>query len=176
MLDGIEYVYVDDSAVALEAYRAGDLDIVQIEPPQIPEVQADPELSEAFVTYPLAATYNLEMNLAKEPFTDKKVRRRSPTRSTARRSAPRSAPATAPDADLDSRRALPGAIETDKYGFDPEAAVQALAESSYGGPEGLPEIKIYLQQRHLRARRSKRSGSPVRYRDILGVELDHRAH
>ena len=27
-LDGIDYVYVEDSAVALEAYRAGDLDIV----------------------------------------------------------------------------------------------------------------------------------------------------
>ena len=30
-LDGIEYRYVDDSAVALEAYRAGDLDIVQLQ-------------------------------------------------------------------------------------------------------------------------------------------------
>ena len=29
-LDGIEYVYVDDAAVALEAYRAGDLDIVRL--------------------------------------------------------------------------------------------------------------------------------------------------
>ena len=37
-LDGIEYVYIDDAAVALEAYRAGDLDISMIEAPQIPEV------------------------------------------------------------------------------------------------------------------------------------------
>src|SRR5215203_7363065 len=51
-LDGIEYRYVDEAAVALEAYRAGDLDIVQLQSDQISEVQADPELSQAFVAYP----------------------------------------------------------------------------------------------------------------------------
>ena len=39
-LDGIEYIYADDSAVALEAYRTGDLDIVQLQSTQIAEVQA----------------------------------------------------------------------------------------------------------------------------------------
>ncbi len=74
LLDGIEFVYIEDATVALEAYRAGDLDMATIEAPQIPEVQADQELSEQFVSYPLAATYNLAMNLTQEPFTDKKVR------------------------------------------------------------------------------------------------------
>ena len=73
-LDGIDYVYVDDAAVALEAYRAGDLDIVQLEPPQIPEVNADPDLSEAHVVFPQASTFFLQMNLNLEPFTDLKVR------------------------------------------------------------------------------------------------------
>ena len=69
---------------------------------------------------------------------------------------------------------IPGAIETDKFAFDPEAAMQALAESSYGGPENLPEIQLYYN--------SDRSGATERaewvagqYRDILGVELDPRA-
>ena len=73
-LDGIEYRYVEDAAVALEAYRAGELDIVQLEPPQIPEVQADPELSEQLLIYPTASTYGLQMNLNLEPFNDLKVR------------------------------------------------------------------------------------------------------
>ena len=34
----------------------------------------DPELSEQFVSYPLAATFTLAMNLTQEPFTDRKVR------------------------------------------------------------------------------------------------------
>ncbi|MDF3039813.1 MAG: hypothetical protein K0Q71_2519 [Thermomicrobiales bacterium] len=170
LLDGIDYVYVDDSAVALEAYRAGDLDIVQIEPPQIQEVQADPELSEAYLNYPTASTYNLGMNLSMEPFTDKKVREafsyafdRETYCAEIRSGDCFPALSWIPEG-------LPGAIETDKYGFDPEAAVQALAESSYGGPEGLPEIKMYFN--------SDTSGATERaewvagqYRDILGVEL-----
>jgi len=169
-LDGIEYRYIEDAAVALEAYRAGDLDIVALEPPQIPEVQADPELSEAFVSYPTASTYNLSMNLAVEPFNDPKVRQ---------------AFAYAFDRETfcaeiregDCTPTLswippgtPGAIETDKFAFDPEAAKQALAESSYGGPENLPEIHAYYN--------SERSGATERYewvagqyRDILGVDI-----
>jgi oligopeptide transport system substrate-binding protein len=169
-LDGIEYRYVEDAAVALEAYRAGDLDIVQLEPPQIPEVQADPELSEAFLSYPTASTFNLTMNLALEPFQDQKVRE---------------AFAYAFDRETycaevregDCTPALswippgtPGAIETDAFAFDPEAAKQALAESSYGGPENLPEVHAYYN--------SERSGATERaewlagqYRDILGINI-----
>ena len=49
--------------------------------------------------------------------------------------------------------------------------MQALAESSYGGPENLPEIEVYYN--------SERSGATERaewmagqYRDILGIELE----
>src|SRR5215203_3309269 len=44
-LDGIEYVYIEDAAIALEAFRTGDIDISRVRAPQIPEVTADPELS-----------------------------------------------------------------------------------------------------------------------------------
>ena len=65
---------------------------------------------------------------------------------------------------------LPGAIETDKFAFDPEAAKQALAESSYGGPDNLPEIKLYYNSERSGATNGP-SGSPGQYRDILGIEL-----
>ncbi len=169
-LDGIEYVYVDEAAVALDAYRAGDLDIVQLQSSQIPEVNADPELSAAFVAYPQAATQYLAMNLAQEPFQDKKVRE---------------AFAYAIDretlcADLRSGDCLPtvsfmpvglpGAIETDQYSFDPEAARQALAESSYGGPDNLPEIKFYFNSDY-EERGQHAEWIAGEIRDILGVEL-----
>ena len=38
---------------------------------------------------------------------------------------------------------MPGSIETDAFAFDPAKARQALADSSYGGPENLPEIRWY---------------------------------
>ena len=169
-LDGIQYVYVDDSSVALEAYRAGDLDIVSIQPPQMPEVEADPDLSAALVSYPSASTYNLAMNLAQEPFNDPKVRE---------------AFAYAMDretlcAELRAGDCTPtlswvpagvaGAIETDAFGFDPDAAVKALAESSYGGPDGLPEIKIYYNS-DTSGRGEQVEWVAGQIRDILGVEL-----
>jgi oligopeptide transport system substrate-binding protein len=169
-LDGIEYVYVDDSAVALEAYRAGDLDIVSIQPPQVPEVEADPDLSAALVSYPSASTYNLAMNLAQEPFNDPKVRE---------------AFAYAMDretlcADLRAGDCTPalswippgvaGAIETDAFAFDPEAAKQALAESTYGGPENLPEIKLYYNS-DFAGRGEQVEWVAGQIRDVLGVEV-----
>jgi oligopeptide transport system substrate-binding protein len=169
-LDGIEYVYVEDAAVALEAYRAGDLDMVHLEPPQIPEVQADPELSEEFLSYPSASTYQMEMNLNLEPFNDLKVREafayafdRETYCVEVRSGDCTPALSWIPEG-------IPGAIETDKFAFDPDAARQALAESSYGGPENLPPIEVYYN--------SERSGATERaewmagqYRDILGIEL-----
>lgn len=169
-LDGIEYVYVEDSAVALEAYRAGDLDIVTLEPPQIPEVKADADLQNQFLSYPLASTFFLEMNLNKEPFNDPKVRQAFAyafDRETYCAEV-RSGDCTPTLSWMPP--GTPGAIETDKFAFDPDAARQALAESSYGGPDTLPEIHVFYN--------SERSGATERaewmagqYRDILGINL-----
>ncbi|MFT4039014.1 MAG: peptide ABC transporter substrate-binding protein [Thermomicrobiales bacterium] len=170
LLDGIDYVYVPDAAVALEAYRAGDLDMVNLEPPQIPEVQADPDLAAQLVTYPLAGTYNLTMNLTLEPFNDLKVREAFAyafDRETYCAEV-RSGDCTPTLSWIPP--GTPGAIETDAFGYDPEKAKQALAESSYGGAENLPEIKMYYN--------GDRSGAQERaewiagqYRDILGISL-----
>jgi oligopeptide transport system substrate-binding protein len=169
-LDGIDYIYIEDGAVALEAYRAGDLDIVDLEPAQAEEVLADPELSEQFVSWPTASTYNMEMNLAQEPFTDKKVREafayafdRETLCEVVRSGDCTPTLSWVPEG-------VPGAIETDKYAFDPEAAVQALAESSYGGPEDLPEITISYNS-DVSGRGEQVEWVAGQYRDILGVEL-----
>src|SRR5215211_881524 len=169
-LDGIEYVYIDDAAVALEAYRAGDLDITRVRTPQIPEVTTDPELSEQLVSYPLAATFTLAMNLTQEPFTDRKVREafsyaidRETLCAEVRSGSCSPTLSWIPEG-------VGGAIETDKYGFDPEAAVQALAESSYGGPESLPEITLTLDG-DISGRLQEAEWIAGEIRDILGVEI-----
>jgi oligopeptide transport system substrate-binding protein len=169
-LDGIQYIYVPDNAVALEAYRAGDLDMVYLAPPQIPEVQNDPELSDQYVTYGLATTWQLEMNLKLEPFDDLKVREafafatdRETLCAEVRSGDCVPALSWVPEG-------VPGSIETERFAFDPERAKQALAESSYGGPENLPPIEMYYN--------GERSGAQERaewlagqYRDVLGIEL-----
>ncbi len=169
-LDGMEYVYIDDAAVALEAYRAGDVDIVQLEPPQIPEVEADPELSEAYVSYPTASTYNLAMNLDKEPFNDRLVRQAfsqafdRETYCAEIRSGDCSPTLTwIPEG-------IPGHIDLQEYGFDVEAAQAALAESSYGGAENLPEISLYVNS-DLSGYQERAEFVAEQYRENLGVEI-----
>ena len=169
-LDGITYKYIEESSVALEAYRNGDLDIVSLQPQQIPEVQGDAELSKAFVQYPSASTFNLAFNLTKEPFTDKKVREAFSLafdRETYCKDV-RNGDCTATLSWIPN--GVPGHIETEKFGFDPEAAKKALAESSYGGPDKLPEIQ-YFYNSDDPANTERAEWIAGQYRDILGVTI-----
>jgi oligopeptide transport system substrate-binding protein len=169
-LDGIDYVYVPEAAVALEAYRAGDLDIAEIDPSQIPVIESDPVLSAEMVRYPTADTAMLSFNLRQEPFTDMKVRE-----------------AFAYGFDRETfcnfilsggcvpwlswvPEGVPGFIDTDSYAFDPERARQALAESSYGGPEDLPEI-TYSFSADIPEERPRAEWIASQYRDVLGIEI-----
>src|SRR5215203_626275 len=169
-LDGIQYVYIEDNSVALEAYRAGDLDMVYLAPPQIPEVKSDPVLSEQYVTYPTASSWQMEMNLNLEPFNDLKVREAfayATDRETLCTEV-RSGDCTPSLSWIP--QGIPGAIETDKFAFDPEKAKQALAESSYGGPENLPPIEVYYNgERPGATERAEWMAGEIR--DILGIGL-----
>jgi oligopeptide transport system substrate-binding protein len=169
-LDGIEYVYQGETAVALESYNNGDLDIAQLDPNQLVTIQADPLLSQEYVTYAVASSYNLSFNLTQEPFQDKKVREAfsyafdRDTYCNVIRSG--DCVATTSWIPL----GLPGSIETDLYGFDPEAAKQALADSTYGGPEALPEIKMFYNSNDS-ANTARAEWVAGQYRDILGVTI-----
>lgn len=143
-LDGIEYRVINGQE-AFDAYLRGDLDIIWGPSGVISyaDIEADPVLSRQLLVGPVSFTGVFHMNQTREPFTDKKVRE---------------AFAYAFDRE-DYCRVLeagtctptlswippgvPGAIETDAYAFDPDKARQALAESSYGGPENLPPILWY---------------------------------
>lgn len=169
-LDGIEYVYQGESAVALEAYRAGDLDIVDVDPALLPSVTSDPELADQLVSYSVASTYTLSMNLVQEPFNDLKVREafayafdRETYCAEIRSGDCTPTLSWVPEG-------VPGAIETDAYAFDPDAAVQALAESSYGGPESLPEIQMYYSSDDS-ANTARAEWVAGQYQQILGVTI-----
>lgn len=170
LLDGIEYVYQGETAVALEAYKAGDLDIVQVDPNQLTTITSDPALSAELVSYAVASTYNLSFNLESEPFNDKKVREAFSyafDRETYCRDV-RFGDCVPTTSWIPA--GLPGAIETDLYAFDVAAAQAALAESSYGGPEGLPEIKLFYNSDDS-ANTARAEFVAGMYRDNLGVTM-----
>ncbi|CAA9318023.1 MAG: Oligopeptide ABC transporter, periplasmic oligopeptide-binding protein OppA [uncultured Friedmanniella sp.] len=170
-LDGIEYRYIQDNAVALQAYQQGDVDIMWVDPSQIEAINEDPTLAEQFVQFPGTSTLSLNFNLREAPFDDKRVRE---------------AFAYGFDratwcAEVFNGGCLPttewipqgvmGAVDDDTYAFDPEKARQALAASSYGGPDGLPEI-TYTYVSDDPAETTRAEWIAGQYRDILGVEVE----
>ncbi|MDQ3696237.1 MAG: peptide ABC transporter substrate-binding protein [Chloroflexota bacterium] len=170
LLGGIEYIYQGESAVALEAYVNGDLDMMQVDPSQIPQIAADPALAEEMVAYPTASTFTLSMNLVQEPFNELAVREafsyafdRETYCSVIRNGDCSATLSWIPEGIL-------GSIETDQYAFDPEAAVAALAASSYGGPDGLPEIALYFNSDDS-ANTARAEWIAGQFRDVLGVEV-----
>jgi oligopeptide transport system substrate-binding protein len=168
-LDGIEYTIVPDEQHALDAYTRGDLDVVYAKFDIIPQFEADPAMSREHVAIPTLTADVFQFNLTKEPFNDKKVR---------------AAFAYAFDRETYCKtidytchpvlswipQGIPGHIDTDAYAFDPAKARQALADSSYGGPERLPEITWYYvgdDDWNLRQAEWLRD----QFRQVLGVEM-----
>jgi oligopeptide transport system substrate-binding protein len=139
----IEYSYIVDSAVAFEAYKNNEFDIVPSAAEDLATIDSDPELSAEHLVYPGSCTIAIMFHQLKEPFNDQKVRE---------------AFAYALDreawvVDVDGGLSVPtltwippgypGFQEGEtRYGYDPDAALQAIAESSYGSVEALPEIDV----------------------------------
>jgi oligopeptide transport system substrate-binding protein len=170
-LDGIDWVTMP-AEQRLAAYERGQLDVMYANPDQLAQFEADPVLSRELLALPTLFADAFLFNLTKAPFTDKHVRE---------------AFAYAFDRDTychtidDTCRpvlswipqGVPGHIDTDAYSFDPEKARHALAASSYGGPDHLPEITWYYPdddpwyQKQAEWLRDQ-------FQQVLGVELQLR--
>jgi len=169
-LDGIQYVYIDDPQVALEAYRAGDLHITQLAPTQIPQVKNDPALAQEYLAFPGANTINLMFDLKQEPFTDQKVREAFAYGFDRETYCAEVRSGDCVPAFSWIPPGVPGHIDTDAFAFDPEAARQVLADSSYGGPENLPEIRFFYPTDDP-AETERSEWLAGHYRDVLGVDI-----
>jgi oligopeptide transport system substrate-binding protein len=169
-LEGIEWLFYVPGDDAIAAYRDGQVDAAWMLDRDIPALEADPILSRELVRIPDAGTSFFVFNVNREPFTDTQVRaafayafdRDAYCRQVAYSSCTATLSMIPPG--------LPGAIETDAYAFDPAKARQALADSSYGGPENLPEVMWYGSKDSAGI---DREGQWLyeQFRQVLGVEL-----
>ncbi len=139
-LDRIEMYFITDSAVAFEAYRKGELDIITVAAEDRATVAADPVLSKEFVEYPQTAVSYMGMHTLKPPFNNKQVRM---------------AFAQAFDRDSYTRDILKGQAKTYlswippgvpgqdptavQKGYDPKAAVQTLIDAGFAASNSTKE-------------------------------------
>jgi oligopeptide transport system substrate-binding protein len=165
----VDFAFITDTAVAFEAYKNDEFDIIGLAAEDYEVVMADAELSQQANIYPGSCTFAIMFHQLKEPFTDQKVRE---------------AFAYALDREAwvnDVLRGLgsptltwipqgyPGYdAEENRWGYDPEAAVQAIADSSYGSIENLPPITLTFSDTP--RNRTRFEWVSAKFKEVLGVE------
>ena len=137
----IEYSYIKDSAVAFQAYKNNEFDIVGLAAEDLAAVENDADLNTQKHVYPGSCTTALQFRNFAKPFDDPKVRQ---------------AFASALDRDRWVKDVLkglgsptqtwipngyPGYKEGEKrFAYDMEKAKALIAESTYKSIEGLPPL------------------------------------
>jgi oligopeptide transport system substrate-binding protein len=141
-LDGMQIKFIDDLAVALQAYKNNEVDIVTPDANDVPGIKSDPTLGKEYNEYPGACMSTTSFNLSKEPFNNPKVREAFAygfDRAGYDRDALK-------DTEIPSQTWIPkgypgyDAGET-RFAFDAEKAKAALAEAGFANGQGLPELK-----------------------------------
>lgn len=166
----IDFAFITDSAVAFEAYKNNEFDIIGLAAEDLEVVKADPVLSQEANIYPGSCSFAVMFHQLKEPFTDQKVRE---------------AFAHALDRDAwvqDVLRGLgsptltwipkgfPGYdAEENRWGYDPEAALQAIADSSYGSVENLPPITLTFSDTP--RNRTRNEWLAAKFKEVLGIDV-----
>lgn len=141
-LDGVQLKFINDLAVALQAYKNNEVDIIVPDPNDVPTLKADAVMGKEYHEYPGSCTLVVAMNLKREPFNNPKVRE---------------AFAYGFDREGYTRDALKGTevpslgwippgfpghdASENRFGYDPDKAKAMLAEAGFPDGKGLPEIK-----------------------------------
>ncbi|MBS1966865.1 MAG: peptide ABC transporter substrate-binding protein [Chloroflexi bacterium SZAS-1] len=142
-LDGVKLMFIGDLAVALQAYKNNEIDIIGPDPNDVPTIKADPTLSKEYIEPLGSCTQSFELNNTKAPFDNKLVRqafnvgldRASFIRDALKGTSAETVTWIPPG--------YPGYDAEDKrLDFDAAKAKELLAQAGFANGAGLPEIKI----------------------------------
>jgi oligopeptide transport system substrate-binding protein len=165
-----EYSYINDSAVAFEAYKNNEFDIVPLAAEDLKAVQADAALKDQAKIFPGSCTFAVMYHQLKEPFTDPKVRQAF-TQSFDREAWVKDVQQGLGAPTLTwIPPGFPGYDANEKsWPFDPAAAKKALAESKYGSVDKLPPIKLTFSDTP--RNRTRNEWLAQNWKKNLGVDL-----
>jgi oligopeptide transport system substrate-binding protein len=166
----IEYSYITDSAVAFEAYKNNEFDIITAAAEDVATIKSDPQLSTELMQYAGSCTFAVMFHQLKEPFTDQKVRE---------------AFTMAFDRDTWVHDVLkdvgaptltwipkgyPGYKDGEtRWAYDPEKAKAALAASTYGSVDKLPPIELTFSDSP--RNRTRYEWLAAKWKEVLGVDV-----
>jgi len=166
----IEYSYLTDSAVAFQAYKSGDFDIIALAAEDLPTVNNDPVLKPQAKIYPGSCTTGLQFRNFTKPFDDPKIRQ---------------AFAYGIDRDRWVKDVLkdlgapaltwippgyPGYKQGETaYKFSADAAKKAIADSTYKSVDKLPPIVLSFGDNPRNRTRYEWLGA--RFKEVFGNDL-----
>ena len=137
--------YIDDPAVALTAYRAGEIDATIVPSTQLAAVKADPTLSKELISYPATRTTGIEPNL-KDPTLAKLEVRLALSQATDRKTLNEK---VLNSANIVSTTWMPPARSGTNptaydaaIGFDPVKAKANLKKAGYDNGAGFPKVTV----------------------------------
>jgi oligopeptide transport system substrate-binding protein len=171
-LQEIIYRYFDSDDESLAAYLRGELEVSRVPYPYggQADIADDPQLSQELLRIPAPNTIGFGMNQNEEPFQDQHVReafaygldREGFCRDVWSGACFPTSSWIPPG--------VPGHVAADAFAYDPEKARQALADSSYGGPENLPEVSYRYGADDIEGK-AIADWLADNYRKSLGIEI-----
>lgn len=174
----LEFRYITDTAVAFEAYKNDEFDIIPIGAEDLGTIQNDATLNAEANIYPGSCTYAIMFHQLKAPFTDQAVREAFAY------ALDREAWVTDVLNGLGSPtltwipKGFPGYdAEESRWGYDPEKAVQTLTDAGYSvvdgqliGPDGAA-IEITETFSDTPRNRTRFEWLVAKYKEVLGIDI-----
>jgi oligopeptide transport system substrate-binding protein len=173
----LDYSYIVDTAVAFEAYKNDELDIVVAAAEDLATIQADPVLSQEHMLYPGSCTFALMFHQLKEPFTDPAVR------AAFSYALDREAYVADVLQGLGSPAltwippGFPGFQEGEtRFDFDPDKAMQTLTDAGYTVENGQlmkggTAIPIEITFGDSPRNRTRFEWVAAKYKEVLGIDM-----
>lgn len=136
------YKEVDSAETALLAYQQGEFDLGGVAAAQLPQVEADPTLSQELFRQTDASTYWMAFNNTAEPFDDVRVRQAFAAALNRDQYINQISNGVGVQAGTLLYEGIPGYQRDTVQSYDPGRAQQLLAEAGFAGGAGFPVLQL----------------------------------
>jgi oligopeptide transport system substrate-binding protein len=162
---------VDSSETEFLAYQQGELDLAGPSSTQLPQIEADPELSEQLHRYPGSSTFYMGFNNAAEPFDDVRVRQAFSFAMNREQYIQQVLNGVGIPAGTFLHEGVPGYQTDYQQTYDPEQAQALLAEAGFPNGEGFPVQQLYYNSESAIAQQQATYWSQ-NFQQTLGVTVE----
>ena len=153
------------------AYREGEFDIIGASSTLLPQIEADPELSQQLQRSADATTHYIGFNNAAAPFDDVLVRQAFSAAMNREQYINQILNGVNLPAGTFLHPGVPGYQTDYQQTFDPELAQQLLAEAGYPEGEGFPTLQLFYNSESAIAQQIATFWAQG-YEDVLGVTVE----